>query len=601
MFARLLLFALAASCATAVWGFGMQQHALRYNKWRLYHQLTSENTPGAAATAFTAIQPPDKKFYIETHGCQMNLSDSEVVRSVLLSAGYEACDVLEDADLILTNTCAIRENAESKIFQRLKYFNSLKTKGLKVKSTRIKRDNIIVGVLGCMAERLKDKLLEEEGVDFIAGPDAYRDLPNLLNAVKINGESQPGSTDTKAANVQLSLDETYSDITPVRLAEGNNHAFVTIQRGCNNHCAFCIVPYVRGVERSRPVQSILSEVCKLRDDGFKEVVLLGQNVNSYWDQTTLSTLGTARDYSVAPGFTKRSNTLVVNKSELSELGGGVRFGELLTLVSEIDPEMRIRFQSPHPKDFTDDLLHLVAATPNICNSLHMPAQSGSTEVLDRMKRGYTREAYMSLIQRARDIIAGSSPEGVALGLSSDFISGFCDETEAEHQDTLSLLRSIGYDQAFTYSYSRREQTYAGLFYQDNIPDDVKSRRLTELIDTFQQTANDRNNRLEVGRLHVVLVEGEAKSKPGCRAWTGRTDSNKRVIFDDPGNILEELTKEEATLIARTPIVAQSDESSHVSMLANIGRKSTSKVEKGKYVIVQVLYGRGHTLRVPFTN
>ena len=596
MVPALLLLLVVVASASVARGFGGPRGAR--STLRLYH--TSRRTLATADTLDTkALLPPDKKFYIETHGCQMNLSDSEVVRSVLLSAGYESCDVLEEADLILTNTCAIRENAESKIFQRLKYFNSLKTKGLKVKSKRIRRDNIIIGVLGCMAERLKDKLLEEEGVDFIAGPDAYRDLPNLLDAVKINGDNQPGSTDSKAANVQLSLDETYADITPVRLAEGNTHAFVTIQRGCGNNCAFCIVPYVRGVERSRPVQSILSEVCKLRDEGFKEVVLLGQNVNSYWDQTTLSTLGTSNDHALAPGFTKRSNSLIINKSELNELGGGVRFGELLSLVSQVDPEMRIRFQSPHPKDFTDDLLHVIANTPNICNSLHMPAQSGSTSVLDRMKRGYTREAYVSLIQRARDIIAGSSPEGVALGLSSDFISGFCDETESEHQDTLTLLRDIGYDQAFTYSYSKREQTYAGLFYQDNIPDDVKSRRLTELIDTFQQTANDRNNRLEVGRLHVVLVEGEAKAKPGSRAWTGRTDSNKRVIFDDPGHIIEDLTKEEAHLIAATPIVVN-DELNSFSKAARIGRKSNSSVEKGKYVIVQVLYGRGHTLRVPLT-
>mmetsp|Transcript_28805 Transcript_28805/g.27590 ORF Transcript_28805/g.27590 Transcript_28805/m.27590 type:complete len:605 (+) Transcript_28805:125-1939(+) len=473
-----------------------------------------------------------KKFFIETHGCQMNLADSDVVRSVLLTAGYEMCDILEDADLILTNTCAIRENAEAKIWQRLKYFASLRKKGKK-EGTK-PAGYPIVGVLGCMAERLKSRLLDDSGVDFIAGPDAYRELPNLLMAA---------TTDQSAANTQLSLEETYADITPVRLAEGNTHAFVTITRGCNNHCAFCIVPYTRGKERSRPVESVLNEVRALRDQGVKEVVLLGQNVNSFWDESSESSNEWQQQqekysldkepyvYTVAPGFTQRKKIVSrgtesnhIDKSGDNDSKGehthskegsgsekGVRFAELLSLVAAIDPDnMRIRFQSPHPKDFPDEVLRLVADTPNICNSLHMPAQHGNSEALERMKRGYSREAYLSLVERARSIIGEGSPEGVGLGLSSDFISGFCGETEEEHKETVSLMASVGFDQAFTYAYSRRDQTFAGLFLTDDVPDDVKSRRLTELVDTFQATSMAKNNRLEIGRLHVVLVEGKGK-------------------------------------------------------------------------------------------
>lgn len=404
----------------------------------------------------------------------MNLADSDVVRSILLTEGYEMSDDLENADLILTNTCAIRENAEDKIWQRLKYFQSLRKKGTKPKGYPL------IGVLGCMAERLKSKLIDEEGVDFVAGPDSYRQLPTLLKS---------SSTDQNAANSMLALDETYADISPVRLAEGNTHAFVTITRGCDNHCAFCIVPYTRGRERSRPVVTILSEVCQLRDQGFHEIVLLGQNVNSYLD--TNSPSEAKFHFALAEGFHTRKRV----KPSAEGIDGGVYFGELLMRVAEIDPEMRIRFQSPHPKDFGDELLGLIAATPNICNSLHMPAQHGSTSVLERMKRGYTREAYTSLVQRARHII-GKDVEN-ALGLSTDMIVGFCGESETDHEDNLSLVRDVGFDQAFTYAYSKREQTYAGLFYEDDVPAEVKSRRLSELIDTFQASATARNNRIEV--------------------------------------------------------------------------------------------------------
>lgn len=545
---------------------------------------------------------PMKKFFIETHGCQMNLADSDIVRSVLLNAGYEMCEILEEADLILTNTCAIRENAEAKIWQRLKYFQSLRKKARM--AGKGKSGYPIVGVLGCMAERLKTKLLEDEGVDFIAGPDAYRTLPDLLNTV---------STDQKAANVVLSLDETYADIPPVRLAEGNTHAFVTITRGCNNYCSFCVVPFTRGKERSRLMSSVLSEVCELRDRGIKEVVLLGQNVNSYHDLSTSPDVHYSNSYAPAPGFTSKKSsipvhlrrdhrsdesiTLSVSPPETTEdpvvvhpssydgaaggamtalvnawnsgsissspssfEPGGARFGDLLLEISRIDPEMRIRFQSPHPKDFPDDVLALIASTPNICNSLHMPVQHGSTSVLERMRRGYSREAYLGLIERARSIIGGSDGEA-GLGLSTDIIAGFCQETEEEHVDSVSLLRTVGFDQAFTYAYSKREQTFAGLFLPDDVPEDVKGRRLQELVDTFQSAASRRNAMIETGRLHLVLVEGLGKgSTPEAAVWTGRTDTNKRVVFGDWPD-----------------------------------RKKGS-ISKGSYVVVRITGARGHTLR-----
>ena len=577
-----------------------------------------------------------RTFYIETHGCQMNLADSEIVRSVLGTAGFEQGEVLEEADLILTNTCAIRENAEAKVWQRLKYFQSLR-KANKKRNREAKSANgldrygkpdgyPIIGVLGCMAERLKTQLMEKAEVDFIAGPDAYRDLPNLLNIVD-------SSTDAKAANTALSLEETYADIQPVRLAEGNTHAFVTITRGCNNKCSFCVVPYTRGVERSRPVESILREVTQLREEGYKEVVLLGQNVNSYYyngetaadaedresgpsllnvmpQQQQASSGGqreskerAVRDTNLADGFSQRWKPKPVDTGSLHL---GVPFSDLLKQVSEIDPEMRIRFQAPHPKDFPDDVLHLIAESPNICNSLHMPAQSGSTTMLERMHRGYTREAYLALIKNAREIIARDTPEHVGLGISSDFISGFCGETEEEHRDTVTMMQQVEFDQAFTYSYSMREQTYAGLFLEDDVPDHVKSSRLTELIDTFQSTSQSRNSRLEIGRLHVVLVEGEAKSKGHSddkRRWTGRTDSNKRVVFPDSAVLLEGLTQQEANVLKSMPIVKDHDDITAGSidtaikqMIASKGGRASRGISKGEYVVVKISGNRGHTLR-----
>ena len=543
---------------------------------RLFHTTTSAAADVAPPlVAPSAASRPMKKFFIETHGCQMNLADSDVIRSVLLSAGYELGESLESSDLILTNTCAIREGSEAKIHQRLKYFNSLKKKQRRAGGS----GGPMVGVLGCMAERIKEALLEEDGVDFIAGPDNYRALPRIISFVS--------STDQQESNTQLSLDETYSDIRPVREAEGKTHAFITIQRGCSNHCAFCIVPYVRGVERSRPVESILAEIRQLSSEGYKEVVLLGQNVNSYHDINSTSTL-TSSAYATAEGFEQRSRP-----RNASSGGAGVRFAELLQRAAAVDPDMRVRFQSPHPKDFPDDVLRVIAATPNVCKALHMPAQHGSSAVLERMKRGYTREAYLSLVRRAR-LILGSD-----VGLSTDLISGFSGETEEEHRETLSLLSEVGYDQAFTYSYSRREQTYAGLFYEDDVPEDVKSRRLSEIIDLFQATAEANNNRLERGALHVVLVEGEGR-KAGD-TWTGRTDSNKRILFVDTPVLASPPSLEELLALRGMSVDgAAADADAYAARLRSavdtMCGSATTAVQRGDYIIVKVLYGKGHTLR-----
>eukprot|EP01039_Chlorochromonas_danica_P001286 gene1286-1404_t len=563
-----------------------------------------------------------KTFFIETHGCQMNLADSDIVRSVLNSMNYTMCDILEEADLVLINTCAIRENAESKVWQRLKYFQSLQKKNKKLgKAER----SPLIGVLGCMAERLKEQV-KQAGADFVAGPDEYRLLPSLLPQTQTQGNSVEkklldevidGEEEVVVkGNRYLSQEETYADIRPARLHEGLTHAFVTIARGCDNHCAFCIVPYTRGRERSLPASSVMDEVDKLlseRSEEVREVVLLGQNVNSYRDMTSSSTLPPNHfllsSQGLASGFQSRSRK--------RESGGddGVAFGELLLRLAERHPETRFRFQSPHPKDFPDVLLHLIAQTPNICNSLHMPAQHGSSDVLHRMKRGYDRQAYIDLIHRARSIICSSEnglnladPRHVGLGISSDFISGFCGETEADHEGMLSLLRTVGFDQAFTYKYSRREQTYAGLHLIDDVPEDIKSRRLAEVVDTFQLTAAVRNSLIEVGKLHVVLVEGNASSGP--QQWTGRTDTNKRMVFSN-SPILHHLEKDEAQQFAKvlpskvSTLIQETIENRRSKYRSVVlagqyeaaGKRETelTEVTKSSYVIVKVMSAKGHTL------
>lgn len=407
-----------------------------------------------------------RKFYIETYGCQMNFSDTEIVNSILMDKGMKPVREPEIADIIFINTCSIRENAEDKVWKRLKEFRSLKKE----------KEYLTVGVLGCMAERIRDKIIEKEHlVDLVVGPDAYRDLPGLLADVN-DGQ--------KAVNTLLSLEETYADITPVRTTGNGVSAFVTIMRGCDNMCAFCVVPFTRGRERSRPIKSILDELKKLSEQGYKEVTLLGQNVNSY-------------NYE------------------------GNDFTKLMDEASMVDPEMRVRFSSPHPKDFPEELLHLIAERPNLCNCIHIPAQSGNNKVLERMRRPYTREQYLELIRKMRDIIPG-------LTLSTDIIAGFCGETEEEHEDTLSLMAEVGYDLAYMFAYSERERTLAHRKYEDNVSEDVKKRRLTEIIGQ-QMDIQEELNKKEIGKRHLVLIEGT--SKRSDEQLCGRTDTNKMVIFD----------------------------------------------------------------------
>jgi len=433
----------------------------------------------------------DKRFYIETYGCQMNFADTEVVNSILMKEGMDPVQTAEEADIIFVNTCSIRENAETRVWNRLKEFRSLKKE----------KQNLTVGVMGCMAERVKDKIIEQEKlVDIVVGPDAYRDIPNLLSEVE-DGR--------KAVNVLLSLEETYADITPVRTSGNGVTAFVSIMRGCDNMCAFCVVPFTRGRERSRPMSSILREIRQLSDQGYKEVTLLGQNVNSYQYED-------------------------------------IDFTELMDEASKVDPEMRFRFSSPHPKDFPEQLLHLIAERPNLCNYIHIPAQAGSDSMLERMRRPYTREQYLKLIDKMREIIPDVS-------LSTDIITGFCDETEEEHQATMSLMKIVEYDLAYMFAYSERERTLAHRKYEDNVPQEVKNRRLTEIIDQ-QRSIQEKNNNDEIGNRYLVLVEGTSKKSE--EQLSGRTDTNKMVVFDrkeyQKGDYVEvEITDcTSATLIAK---------------------------------------------------
>jgi tRNA-2-methylthio-N6-dimethylallyladenosine synthase len=413
-----------------------------------------------------------KMVYLETYGCQMNVSDSEIVASVLTKDGYGLTHNVEEADIVLINTCAIRENAEQKVRRRLVELRSHKT--------HINPD-MKLGVLGCMAERLREKLLDQEKlVDIVVGPDAYRDLPNLLNQATDTGQA--------AVNVQLSKEETYEDISPVRYATNGVSSFVSIMRGCDNMCSFCVVPFTRGRERSRPVESILDECKTLVETGFKEVTVLGQNVNSYRDE---------------------------------KQGSGVDFAELLYRISQISPELRIRYSTSHPKDCSDALLHVHAEQANVCNYIHLPVQHGNTDMLQRMKRTYSRDQYLDLVERARKIVPGVS-------LSTDIIAGFCNETEEEHLDTLSLMAQVRYDHAYMFMYSERPDTYAARKFEDNVPEHVKKRRLQDIIQQ-QSGISLESNKAEIGREHIVLVEGE--SRRSDQQMSGRTDTNKMAVFD----------------------------------------------------------------------
>lgn len=466
---------------------------------------------------------PAKKLYIETYGCQMNVVDSEVVVAILQQQDYEVTEKMEEADLVLVNTCSIRDNAEQKVRTRIMEFGRQK----KI------NENLVVGVIGCMAERLKDKLLEDErSVDLVVGPDAYRELPVLLQEVD-NGQ--------KGINTQLSLEETYADVSPVRLDKNGVSSFVSIMRGCNNFCAYCVVPYTRGRERSRDPLTVEREVRELFNNGYREVTLLGQNVNSYlWtggaaDRGTgttpnnlVSTTGSndAADSGNHPEAENGSN-LATESGNHQEADGGngrdiapVRFEELLARIANISPDLRVRFATSHPKDMSDALLKTMAAFPNLCRSIHLPVQSGSTAVLKRMKRGYTREIYEDRVRAIRKYL----PEAT---ISTDIIAGFCGETEEEHQETLDLMKWAGFDFAYMFKYSERPDTFAAKKYADDVPEAVKKRRLNEII-ALQGELSLASKKQDIGKTFEVLVEGP--SKKSSAELVGRTSQNKVVVF-----------------------------------------------------------------------
>ncbi|XP_045817446.1 CDK5RAP1-like protein [Trifolium pratense] len=451
--------------------------------------------------------PSTGRIYHETYGCQMNVNDMEIVLSIMKNAGYnELVTAPENAEIIFINTCAIRDNAEMKVWQRLNYFWFLKRNWkaniASGRSQSLRPPKVVV--LGCMAERLKEKILDSDKmVDVVCGPDAYRDLPRLLEEVEYG---------QKGINTLLSLEETYADINPVRISQNSISAFVSIMRGCNNMCSFCIVPFTRGRERSRPVDSIVREVGELWKEGVKEVTLLGQNVNSYNDASVIEKEAEpGSNWKLSEGFSSISKVRTT----------GLRFADLLDRLSIEFPEMRFRFTSPHPKDFPDELLYLMRERNNICKLIHLPAQSGSSTMLERMRRGYTREAYMSLVQKIRSII----PD---VALSSDFISGFCGETEEDHSDTLTLVKEVGYDMAYMFAYSMREKTHAHRNYEDDVPEETKQRRLTELIETFRESTGKCYDE-QVGTTQLVLVEGPNKRAPDTEL-IGKSDKGHRVIF-----------------------------------------------------------------------
>ncbi len=413
----------------------------------------------------------DKFFYIESYGCQMNFSDSEIVASILNQAGYGHTKDFTEADLVLVNTCSIREKAEQTVRKRLQLFNSFKKD----------KPDMMVGVLGCMAERLKEKLLDEEKiVDLVVGPDAYRDLPKLV------AKAEGGQ---KGVNVFLSREETYADINPVRLNSNGITAFISIMRGCDNMCSFCVVPFTRGRERSRKPESIVNEAQMLVERGYKEVTLLGQNVDSYkWSEEDKET---------------------------------VSFANLLEMVAQVSPSLRVRFSTSHPKDITDDVLHTMAKYDNICNYIHLPLQSGNSRILKKMNRTYDREWYQNKVDRIREIIPDC-------GISSDMIAGFCSETEEEHQDTLSMMDYVKYDMSYMFFYSERPGTLAARKFEDDVPLEVKKRRLQEIINLQQKHSLERNQ-ADVGKVFKVLIEKE--SKKSDQQFAGRNSKNKMIVFD----------------------------------------------------------------------
>ena len=422
----------------------------------------------------------EKKLFIETYGCQMNVADSEVIGSILKIAGYTVCEDIKDADLILLNTCSIRDNAEQKIYGRLDQLNAMR-----------RGKETLIGVVGCMAERVKEELIKGYKVNIVAGPDTYLSLPELI------AEAEMGHA---AMNIELSTTETYRDVIPMRICSGNVSGYISIMRGCNNFCHYCVVPYTRGRERSRDIQSILNEVDDLVAKGFKEIILLGQNVNSYRFE--------------------------------GEDGETITFPQLLRRVAKHAPQTRIRFTTSHPKDMSDETLHVIAEEPNVCKSIHLPVQSGSSTMLKAMNRKYTREWYLDRIEAIRRIVPDC-------GLSTDIIAGFCGETEEDHQETLSLMRYCSYDAAFMFKYSERPGTFASRHMKDDIEESEKVRRLNEII-ALQQECSAANNRKCIGQTYEVLIEGI--SKRSREQFFGRTEQNRTAVFDRKGYKIGDFVK-----------------------------------------------------------
>ncbi len=442
------------------------------------NKVIDESRQGEALTLGENTNNSGKKLYIESYGCAMNFADSEVVASILAKDGFQTTTNSEDADVILLNTCSIRENAEIRVRKRLHDF----------KKQKKSQPELVVGILGCMAERLKQNLLDEEKlVDIVAGPDSYRDLPNLIEEV---------GTGQKAVNVLLSREETYADISPVRLDKGGVSAFVSITRGCDNMCSFCVVPFTRGRERSRDPQTIIEECKNLFEAGYREVTLLGQNVDSYRFNMT------------SKGEIKEENLPTTN------------FAQLMAMVAEVNPLLRVRFSTSHPKDLTDDFLEVMAKYKNICPYIHLPVQSGSTEVLHKMNRGYTREWYLERIAAIKKFIPDAT-------ISTDIIAGFCGETEEQHNETKSLMEEVKFDFAYMYTYSERPKTLAERKYEDDVPEATKSRRLTEIID-IQRHNSLLSNQKQLGQIQEVLVEGISKKSE--LEMAGRNPYNSKVVF-----------------------------------------------------------------------
>lgn len=415
-----------------------------------------------------------KKIYIETYGCQMNVGDSEVIFSILGKEGYERTESMDEADVILANTCSVRDNAEQRIWGRIEVFHKQKEK----------RGGVVVGIVGCMAERLKDKLLDTHKVDLVAGPDSYRTLPALLRDI---------APDKPQINVMLSHEETYADIVPVRTDRNGVSAFISIMRGCNNVCSYCVVPYTRGAERSRDPKTIVDEARDVFSKGYKEVTLLGQNVDSYnWNP---------------------------------EDGQGCDFPDLLEMVAGISPELRVRFATNHPKDISDKLIDTMAKYANICEHIHLPVQSGSDRLLEKMRRRYTSRWYLDRVARIREVMPGC-------GITTDVIAGFCSETEEDHRQTLELFRKVGFDYAYMFYYSERPGTLAARHYPDDVPPDVKTRRLNEII-ALQNELSLKSNRNDIGKVFRVLVEGPSKKNP--EELCGRSGSNKMCVFPGGGH------------------------------------------------------------------